>query len=133
MIKKKTNWRNICFTFFVRKKSLIKKMMKKKCWKIIKNLILTKLKMGRNTHTQNVTKLQNSNCNKTQKLKLWQIPTTKIVTKLKNLFVTNKIWENSKTQNVRKIKMSHIKNSNCNITQNLKMWQNKKSQILTKL
>ena len=65
-----------------------------------------------------VTKLRNSNCDKTQKLKLWQNSNTQIVTKV----------ENSETEIVTK-----LKNSNCDKTQKLKFWQNSKTQIVTKL
>ena len=73
-----------------------------------------------------MTKLNNSNCDKTQKLKLWQNSKTQIVTKLKNsnCYKTQncKFWQNSncdKTQklngdNIQKLKLKKkIKNSNC--------------------
>ena len=77
-----------------------------------------------------VTKLKNSNCDKTQKLKLWpnsktetetkhknfkcdEIPKTKFVTKL----TKKKLWQNS-TQLVTK-----LKNSYCDKTWKLKLWQ----------
>ena len=87
------------------------------------------------------TKLNYSNCNKTQKVKLWQnfkknhvviklnlwqklnCDNTQIVTKLK-------LWQKSKTQILTK-----LKNSNCYKTQILKLWQNityEKSQFMTK-
>ena len=58
--------------------------------------------MWQNSGTTIVTKLKNSNCDKTQKLKLWQLQMgkkTQKVTKLKNSNVTKlKMWQNSKTQ-----------------------------------
>ena len=47
---------------------------------------MTKLKNLKfyNSKIQNVTKLKNSNCDKTQKLKSGQNTTTQIMTKLKN-------------------------------------------------
>ena len=71
-----------------------------------------------------VKKLKNSNIDKTQKIKLWQISKTKIVTKLKPQIVTK-----LKNSNCDKTK----KNSNCYKTQNLIFWQNSKTQIVTKL
>ena len=63
-----------------------------------------------------VTKLRNTNCDKAQKLKLWQNSETQITTKLQN---SN--CDNSKTQIVTKFKKSNcdkkkLKNSNCNKT-----------------
>ena len=60
-----------------------------------------------------MTKLKKSNCDKTQKLKLWQTLTTQIVTKLKNM----KLWQNPNPQIVTK-----LNNSNCDKTQKLKFW-----------
>ena len=89
-----------------------------------------------------MTKLRYSNCDKTQKLKLWLNSKTQIVTKLKNSNCDNaqtlKLWQNSKTQ-----KMTKLKNSNCDKSnkkkpknidkaQKLKTWQNSKTQIVTK-
>ena len=106
---------------------------------------------------QIVMKLQSSNGDKTQKLKLWktqiyQNSITHIVTKVK-------MWQNSscdKTQIVTKPKLiqksnceeknikslfdktqikTKLKNSNCDQTQKLKLWQNLKydnSQLLKK-
>ena len=54
--------------------------------------------------------LQNSNCYKTQKLKLSQNSKTKIVTKLKNSYCDKtqqlKLWQ-QKTEIVRKLKTSN--------------------------
>ena len=85
-----------------------------------------------------VTKLKNSNCDKTQNLKMWQNSTcdkTQVVTKLK-------LWRNSncdknsscdKTQIVTKLKLwektQKLKcdNSECDKTRELKLWQLKNS------
>ena len=80
--------------------------------------------------TQNVTKLKNTNCDKTKK-KLWQLKNTncdhsktQIVTKLKKF----KLWQNSKFQIV-----TNPYPSNCDKTPKLKLWQNLKINIVTKL
>ena len=83
--------------------------------------------------TQILAKLRLSNYDKTQKLKVWQnrktkIVTTQTVTKLKKLNFYNSKTPMLQTQNVTK-----QKNSNRNITQKLKIWQNTKYQIGTKL
>ena len=57
------------------------------------------------------TQNSNLNCDKTQKLKKWQLK-TKTVTKLKKI----KLWQ--------------PKNSNCDKTQELKLWQNSKLKFL---
>ena len=67
-----------------------------------------------------MTKLQNSNFYKTQKLKLWQNSKTQIVTKLKKFFL-----QNSKTQILTK-----LKNSNSDKTKQIKLWKNSKTQIV---
>ena len=95
-----------------------------------------------------MTKLKNSNGDKTKKLKLWQNSKTQNV---KNLIVTKlKFWQNSncdKTLNVTRLKMWQtqfvtklktqilikLKNSKCDKTQKLKVWQNWKTQLVTKL
>ena len=64
--------------------------------------------MWQNSKKQIVTKIKNSNCDKTQKLKLWTNSKTQIVTKLKK------------------------KETNCDKTQKLKLWQDP-YQIKTKL
>ena len=79
-------------------------------------------------------KLKNSNCDKTQKLKLWLNSKTHIVIKLE-------LWWNSKTEIVIKLKtlkgnktkkkvknskaqvQTKLNNSNCDKTQKLKLWQ----------
>ena len=61
-----------------------------------------------------MTKLKNSHCEKTQKLKLWQNSKTQIVATQKLNF-----WQNSKTQIVTKLK--------------IKLWQCSKTQMVTKL
>ena len=86
----------------------------------------SKLKLWQNSKTQIATKLENSNCDKTKKFKLWQnfkknsnIDKTKknqTVTKLKK---KTDLWQNSRTQTVIELKK--------------KLWQNLKDQIVTKL
>ena len=84
-----------------------------------------------------MTKLKNSNCNKTQiltklKLKFWpnlNWEKTQIVTKLKQ----NKLWQNSRTKILTKHKKSNsdkTKNSNCDKMQ-LKLWRISKNQIVS--
>ena len=57
-----------------------------------------------------VTKLRNSKCDKTQKLKILQNPKTQNVTKLKNSkcdkIQKHKMWQKTKTQNGTKFKNS---------------------------
>ena len=83
-----------------------------------------------NSKTKIMTKLQNSNCDKTPKLKLWKkkkksnFDKTQIVTKLNNS-------KCDKTQIVAKLKL--WQNSNCDKTQKLKLWKNSETQIVTKL
>ena len=60
-----------------------------------------------------MTKLQNLNYDKSQKLKFWQKPKSQIATKLKN--------------------SNCDKNSNNDKNQKLKLWQNSKTQIGIKL
>ena len=81
--------------------------------------------MQQELKAQNVTKLkmykiQNSKCNKIQKLKMWQI-------KEKNQIVTKLILWEKKNEIVTK-----LKNLNCDKTQTIKFWQNSKTQIVTK-
>ena len=93
-----------------------------------------------------MTKVKNSNCDKTWQLKLWQNSKNQIVTKLKISNCDNtqklKLGKTSKTQIVTKLKNSNsdktqilklCQNSNCDKTQKLKLWQNSKTQIVTKL
>ena len=65
-----------------------------------------------------VTKLKNSNYDKSQKTKLWQNSKTQIVSKIKT----------QNTQNLTK-----LQNSNCDKTPKINLWQNRKTQIMTKL
>ena len=89
-----------------------------------------KCKFWQNLKTQIVTKLENSNCDKTQKLKLgqnsklklWQNSKTQIMTKLK-------LWHNSKTWIVTKLKLKQVVTK----WKKSKLWPNIKNQILTKL
>ena len=87
-------------------------------WQKLRAQIVTKHK------TQNCgKKLDNSNCDETQKLKLWQNSKILIVTKLKTQIVTKlKNWNCYKSQKL-----------NCDKTQKLKMWPNYKTEIVTKL
>ena len=82
-----------------------------------------------------MTKLTNSKCVKTQKLKLWQLKSPnndkfQIITKLKNSNCGKtqvlKLWRKNSNK-------SYWQNSICMKTQNLKLRQNSKSQILTTL
>ena len=118
-------------------------------------LKLWQLKNSNCDETQKHKLWQNSNCDRTLKLKLWKNsnlnfdnPKTQIVTTQKL-----KLWRNSKTQIVTKLKNSNCagkknsnlkfwplkisncdktQNSNCGKTQKLKLWQNSKTQIVTK-
>ena len=82
-----------------------------------------------------MTKLKkNSSCDQTQKLKLWQISNTQIVTKLKfwqnskTLIFTNSICDNSNCDETRIVtKLKLWQNSTIKLGQNLKkgkLWQN---------
>ena len=82
----------------------------------------------KNSNTQIVMKLKNSNCDETQKLKLWKNSKTQIVIKLKNSKVTKlkkiNLWQKSKTQIVTKAEL--WQNSICDKTQIVtkhKLWQ----------
>ena len=88
--------------------------MKLKLWWNSKTQIVIKFK------NSNAEKLKHSNCDKTQKLKLW-----------KNSQYEEKKLKNStcdRTQIVTK-----LENSNYDTTQKLKLWQKSETQILTKL
>ena len=69
-------------------------VIKKKLWQNSKTQIVKK----KNLKTQIVTKIKNSNCDKTQKLKLWQNSKTQIATKLENLNCDktkkSELWQN---------------------------------------
>ena len=67
------------------------------------------------TKLRKTQKVTNSKCDKTEKPKM--LPNSKL-----------KMWQNSKTENVRK-----LKNWKCYKTQKLKIWQNSKTQNATKL
>ena len=67
-----------------------------------------------------MTKLKNSNYDKTQKLKLWQNSKNPIVTKLKKI----QLWPNSTNQIVTPL-------SSESETRKHKLWQNSKTQIVT--
>ena len=91
------------------------------------------LKLWRKSKTQIVMKLKNSNLDETQKLKLWLNSKTEILTILK-------LWQ---TQIVKKLNTSNCdktqivtnyeKKINCDKTQQLQLWINLKSQMVTKL
>ena len=105
----------------------------------------------KNWNCERVTK--KSICKKTQKLKLWPNSNTQIGTKLKRsncdktwIVIYLKLWENSncdKTQVVATLKLwqnsnceiknQKLKNSKCDKTWELKLWQNSKTEMLTKL
>ena len=70
-------------------------------------------------------KLKTSNCDQTQKLKLWWNLKTQIVTKLK--FGQTKFHRKTQTQIVMK-----LKNSKCDETQKLELWSNWKTQFVIK-
>ena len=70
--------------------------------------------MSQNSETENVTKLKNSKCGKTQKFKMWPNSKTQMGQHSKIL-----MWQNPKTKNVKKLKK-------------IKMWQNSK-KIVTKV
>ena len=63
-----------------------------------------------------MTTPRNSNCDKTQKLKLWPNSKTWIVTKQNKIFFLTK-----------------LENLICDKTQKLKLWQNSRTEIVTKL
>ena len=69
---------------------------------------------GKNSKTQMVMNFKNSNCGKTQKLKLWEKSKTQMVIKHKL-----KLWWNSKIQIV-----TNLENSHCDETQKLRQWWN---------
>ena len=71
--------------------------------------------MWQNLITQNVTKLKNSKCDKTQNVK-----------KLK-------MRQNSKTQNLTFQNITKLKNSKFDKTEKTQMWQNAKTKNVTKL
>ena len=79
-----------------------------------------------------------SPCDKTQKLKLWENSKTQIVRKLKNSNCdeSQKLEIVTKLKNLNCDKTQKLKNSNSDNTQELKLWQyqeNLKTQNVTKL
>ena len=74
-----------------------------------------------------MTKSRTSNCDKTQQLKLWQNSKTWIMKKLKNSYCYKtqkpKFWQNSKTQILTKLKLWQ---------KNIYIYKGKKTQIVTK-
>ena len=77
----------------------------------------------KNSTTQIVMKLKNSNCDETQKLNFFSNSKTQIMMKLKNSNCDQtpklKLWWNSK-------------NSNCDKNKKIKLWWNSKNQIVKK-
>ena len=91
-----------------------------------------------NSKTSIKTQFKNSKCDKTQNLKLWQNSLTQILTKLKNSSCdTTQIVTKLKNSNCDKTRKNSncdkTKKSNCDKTKKIKLWQNSKSQIVTKL
>ena len=73
-------------------------------------------------------KLNTLNCDKTQKLKLWENSKTQIVTKLKTeIGTTTKISPKNS-----KFNCDETEKSNCDETQKLKLWSNSETQIVIK-
>ena len=81
---------------------------------------------------------RNTNRDKTQKVKLWQISKTQIVTKLKKSNwdkILNSKCDKIKKKNqiVTKLKknpiVTKLKNKKCDKTQKLKLWQNSKVKL----
>ena len=93
-----------------------------------------------------MTKLKNSNYDKTKILKLWENSKTLIVTKLKTQILTKlkigqnkklKLWQNKKKLKLWQFLIAQIKKKNSK-TQIMtcfkkKLWQNSKTQIVTDL
>ena len=100
-------------------------LTKRNMWQNSKNYLL------QNTKTQNITTTKNSNCDHTQKLKLWFISIfyySEIVTYLKILNC-----DYTELQNKNSF-VSKLKNSNCGQGFKIKLWQNpKKSNRKKKL
>ena len=86
--------------------------------------------MWQNSKTQIETKLNNSNCHKTQKHTLWQNSKTQIVTKLKtsNCEKTQELkwWE-------KQIKKKNDKTQILSLFFFLFLWKNLKTPFVTKL
>ena len=82
-----------------------------------------KIKLYQISKTQVVTKLKNTKCDKTHKHKLWQQTNSSCGTTQKL-----KWWQILKTRIVTKLKKNY-----CDKTQKWKLWQNLKTQIVTKL
>ena len=74
-----------------------------------------------------MTKLKNLKLYQTQELKLWPNSKTQLMSKLKKNNIFTKL---KNCDNCDKIKK---KNSNCDQTQKLKLWQNSNTQIVTEL
>ena len=89
-------------------------------------------KLLQNYKTQKVTKLKNSICDKTQKLKLWQNSKTQIfTTKNLNYSICDKtqkpeLWQNYKKESLTKLKKKWK-------TYKVKLWQNSKTSIVSNL
>ena len=78
--------------------------------------------MGHNSiwdKTQNLTELKNSKCDKTQKIKMWQLKTSRY-DKTQNMKTQKlKMWQNWTTEDV-----TNFQTSKCYETPNLKLCQN---------
>ena len=83
--------------------------------------------MRQNLKTQIVTKLKNPNCDKTKKSNIDKTKKNQTVTK------KPKLWQNSTTQTVIKLKKQQIvtklERSNCDQTQKLKLCKTKKNKL----
>ena len=116
-------------------KTQIVRKLKRYMWQL-KNLNVTKPKFWENLKTQVVTKLKNLKYDKTKKkLKLWQSSKIQITTKPKNSnsnkFNQNGEEKNAKIQIVTKLILwqnSQLKNSNCNKTLTIYIWNKLKSK-----
>ena len=92
-------------------------------WVLSQLEFLSFVTIRKNLKTQIVTKLNNSNCDKTQKLKLWQNSKTETETKHTNF----------KCDNLQKLKLEQNQKRKLWQNSKLKLWQNSKTQIATKL
>ena len=80
--------------------------------------------MWQNSKTEIVTKLNNSKCDKTQKLKMWQNSKTEIVTKPKNSNCYKAKNTQIVTKNTKTLIVTILKKYYFVKTQNIKLWQN---------
>ena len=104
---------------------ILTKLKKKKLWQNLKTQMGTELK------NWNGDKTQNSNGDKTEKLKIVLKKNEKNSNCVKIHIVTKlQLWQNSNCYKTQKFKYD---NSHCNKTQQIQLWPNKKSKIVTKL